>query len=152
MDRKRCRHCQSFFLPNPRIKNQRYCSRPACQQARKTSWQRNKMRHDPDYQADHRDAQKSWIKHHPDYWKNYRTQHPAYVQTNRRKQKKRDRKRRWKNLAKMDALRPFSFIKSGTYFIAPDLAKMDALAQKIFIIPASWTPRGSSCKEGLDRL
>ncbi len=87
MDRKRCRHCQSFFLPNPRIKNQQYCSRPECQQARKTHWQREKVRQDPDYQADHQDAQKNWLKHHPDYWKNYRTRHPSYVQTNRQKQK-----------------------------------------------------------------
>jgi hypothetical protein len=152
MDRKRCRHCQSFFLPNPRIKNQQYCSRPACQQARKTRWQREKVRHDTDYQANHRDAQKNWLKHHPDYWKNYRTRHPSYVQTNRQKQKSRDRKRRLTNLAKMDAFQSRSFIKSGTYFIIPDLAKMDALAQKIFIIPASWTPRGPSCKEGLNRL
>ena len=152
MVQKQCRHCQSVFLPNSRIKNQQYCSRPECQQARKTHWQREKVRQDPDYQADHRDAQKNWLKHHPDYWKNYRAQHPSYVQTNKRKQKKRDQKRRWKHLAKMDALIPFSFIKSGTYFIAPDLAKMDGLAQKIFIIPASWTPRGPSCKEGLDRF
>jgi hypothetical protein len=42
-----------------------------------------------------------------------------------------------KHLAKMDSIRPFPFIKSGTYFISPDLAKMDAKGQKIFIIPAS---------------
>jgi hypothetical protein len=95
------------------------------------------MRRDLDYQADHRDAQKNWQKQHPDYWKNYRAQHPSYVQTNKRKQKKRDQKRRWKNLAKMDSITPLSFIKSGTYFISPDLAKMDAKGQKIFIIPAS---------------
>ena len=137
MDRKRCRHCQSIFLPDPRVKNQEYCNRLECQRARKALWQREEMRQDPDYQADHRDAQKNWLKHHPDYWKNYRAQHPSYVQTNKRKQKNRDQKRRWKNLAKMDSIRPLSFIKSETYFIFPDLAKMDAKGQKIFIIPAS---------------
>jgi hypothetical protein len=110
------------------------------------------MRRDTDYQADHRDAQKNWLKHHPDYWRNYRGRHPAYVQTNRWKQKKRDQKRRLENLAKMDSIMPFSFIKSGTYFISSDLAKMDAKGQKIFIIPATWPPRGASCKDGLDRL
>jgi len=39
----------------------------------------------------------------------------------------------------MDALKPFSFIKPGTYFLAPDLAKMDALAQKVFLIPDTST-------------
>ena len=137
MDRKRCRHCQSIFLPDPRVKNQEYCNRPECRQAKKALWQREKMRRDPDYQADHRDAQKNWLKHHPDYWKTYRARHPSYVQTNKQKQKKRDHKRRLKNLAKMDSIMPLSFIKLGTYFISPDLAKMDAKGQKIFIIPAS---------------
>jgi len=137
MDRKRCRHCQSIFLPDPRVKNQEYCNRPECQRVRKALWQREKMRHDPDYQADHRDAQKNWLKHHPDYWKTYRARHPSYVQTNKLKQKKRDHKRRLKNLAKMDSIMPLSYIKSGTYFISPDLAKMDAKGQKIFIISTS---------------
>ena len=136
MDRRRCRHCHSIFVPDPRVKNHAYCNRPKCQRAKKARWQREKVRRDLDYQADHREAQKTWQQQHPDYWKDYRGQHPDYVQTNRRKQKKRDQKRRLKNLAKMDAIKPFPFIKSGSYYITPDLAKMDAKGQKIIIIPA----------------
>ncbi len=76
MDRNQCRHCQSFFLPNPRIKNQQYCNRPECQQSPENPLATGKVRQDPDYQADHRDAQKNWLKHHPDYWKNYRSPTP----------------------------------------------------------------------------
>lgn len=136
MDRRRCRHCHAIFVPDPRVKNHEYCNHTKCQRAKKAHWQREKVRRDLDYQADHRDAQKNWQQQHPDYWKDYRGQHPDYVQTNRRKQKKRDQKRRLKNLAKMDSIKPFPFIKSGSYYITPDLAKMDSKGQKIIIIPA----------------
>jgi len=139
MNQKRCRHCHTIFLPNPRIKNQQYCNRPECQRVRKTLWQKVKMHQDPDYLANHRDAQRNWLKRTPGYWKGYRASHPTYVQTNRLKQQSRDRKRRWVVLAKMDALRSHSFVKPGSYLLTPDLAKMDAFGQKIFIIPATST-------------
>jgi hypothetical protein len=139
MNQKRCGHCHCIFLPNPRIKNQRYCNRPECQRVRKTLWQKHKMHQDPDYLANHRDAQRNWLKRTPGYWKGYRASHPTYVQTNRLKQQSRDRKRRWVVLAKMDALRSHSFVKPGSYLLTPDLAKMDAFGQKIFIIPATST-------------
>jgi hypothetical protein len=123
MNQKRCRHCHTIFFPNPRIKNQRYCNRPECQRGRKTLWQKHKMLQDRDYQANHREAQRNWLKRTPDYWKGYRAR----------------RERRWVVLAKMDALRPHSFVKPGSYLLVPDLAKKDSLAQKIFIIPDTST-------------
>lgn len=139
MNQNRCRHCHTIFLPNPRIKNQTYCNNPQCQRARKALWQKQKMRQDPDYLENHLEAQKNWLKDNPGYWKAYRAGHPSYVETNRLNQKKRDRKSRLAHLAKMDALRPHSFVKPGSYFLVPDLAKMDTSAQKIFIIPATST-------------
>ena len=139
MNQNRCRHCHTIFLPNPRIKNQRYCNRPECQRARKAHWQKQKIRQDPDYQENHHDAQMNWLKRNPGYWKTYRAEHPSYVETNRLKQKTRDQKRRLAHLAKLDALTPHPFVKPGSYFLIPDLAKMDTFAQKIFIIPATST-------------
>jgi len=55
-------------------------------------------------------------------------------------QKQRGQRRRLQNLAKMDALKPLSFVKPGTYYLVPQrryLAKMDALAQKVLLIPAA---------------
>lgn len=139
MIEKRCCCCQNIFLPNPRAKNQRYCNRPECQRARKALWQKQKIHQDPDYQANQRDAQVNWLKRSPGYFRSYRAGHPSYVETNRLNQKKRDRKRRLVHLAKMDTLKPYPFVKPGGYFLIPDLAKMDAFAQKIFIIPATST-------------
>jgi hypothetical protein len=95
---------------------------------------------DPDYQANQRDSQRDWSKNNPDYWRNYRSQNPDYVKHNRMLQKSRNAKRRSKKMiAKMDALKPNLPIKAGTYFIVAKplagIAKMDALYQKVHIIP-----------------
>jgi hypothetical protein len=95
------------------------------------------MATDPDYRANHQDSQKSWRKRNHNYWRKYRSRHPNYCQRNRLLQKLRDRKRRFQNLAKMDALEHLSSIKAGTYYLLPRLAKMDVLAQKVVLIPAA---------------
>ena len=142
MNRIRCAHCRRVFLPDPRVKNQRFCGKKPCQRARKTLWQRQKMASDPDYQANHTDSQRAWQKRNPDYWRAYRHRRPDYCQRNRLLQKHRDNnRRRLHGLAKMDALKPIWFVKPGTYYLIPEpgssLAKMDALSQKFHVIPAA---------------
>ena len=138
----RCAHCRCLFLPNPRVKNQRYCSSRACQIVRKRLWQREKMATDPDYKQNRHDCQRTWCSRNPDYWKGYRLNHPAYTRRNRELQNVRDKRRshRRMGLAKMDALKSFSTVKQGTYYLVPDsvsLAKMDASAQKVCLISVS---------------
>lgn len=135
-------HCRCLFVPNPRVKNQKYCGRKACQRLRKNLWQKEKMANDPDYQANQRDCLRQWRKRNPDYWTRYRSQRPGYVRRNRLLQKERDKKRRFQDLAKMDALKKISLVKPGTYYLIRakgNLAKMDALSEKIFLIPTSYT-------------
>lgn len=127
MNQNRCRHCHTIFLPNPRIKNQRYCNRPECQRARKALWQKQKMHQDPDYQDNHLDAQINWLKRNADYWKRYRAEHPAYVAKNRLNQKTRDRKRRLAHLAKMDTSAQKIFIIPDTSTDWSFLAKKDSI-------------------------
>jgi hypothetical protein len=55
----------------------------------------------------------------------------------------------------MDASERIKPIKAGTYYLLPesaDLAKMDALVQKITLIPEAYSLPGGSCKQGLDCL
>jgi len=132
----RCAHCRRFFHPDPRVKNQRFCGSAACQRARKTPWQRQKMATDPDYKENQRVCRKEWQKRHPHYWRSYRSRSPEYFRRNRLLQRVRDRTRSIKGLAKMDASRPFSLVKPGAYYLIPHLATMDALAQKVLVIPA----------------
>lgn len=128
--------CRRHFLPNPRVKSQRYCSREGCQRVRKRLWQRQMMRSDHDYRANQRDCQRRWRKQNPDYWRKYRMSHPLYVERNRLLQRMRDRR----HLAKMDALERGCLLESGTYYVVPegvDLAKMDVLWRKYLLISAT---------------
>lgn len=132
--------CRRHFLPNPRVKNQRYCSREECRRLRRRLWQREKMASDPDYRANQRDCRKRWREQNPDYWRQYRMNHTQYVERNRLLQKKRDRKRHVQNLAKMDSLKRVSLLESGIYYLIPEgvyLAKMDSLKRRIILIPTT---------------
>jgi hypothetical protein len=137
MEKVRCAHCCSRFVPNPRIKNQRYCTKVECQRARKASWQRQKLATDADYQANKRDSQRAWHIRNPGYWRDWRARHPEYAERNRILQKQR-RSRHKSEVAKMDASEPLSEIKTGSYYILPEcmevVAKMDASARKVRLI------------------
>jgi hypothetical protein len=133
----RCKHLNKFVPANPRSKDQKYCGCDACQQIRKTKWQREKMKTDPQYRVEQEKTNDRWLKKNPDYWKNYRARHPDYCRQNREKQKQRDRKRKEK-AAKMDPSTPAAdkmdtldgindIISSGYSDTGNNLAKMDAL-------------------------
>ena len=150
----RCVHCRRRFIANPRVKDQKYCNRICCQRARKTLWQRRKMATDAAYRQNQKDSHQSWQIKNPDYWRQYRDGHPQYCERNRMLQKQRDAKRRARHLAKMDALKRLKSINPGAYYLIPcnaGLAKMDALTQKINLIPETYTIFCASCKKGLDR-
>lgn len=149
----RCASCRKKFKPNPRSKNQNYCGNAFCQKARKRQWQREKMRSDPDYKENQRQAAKTWREKNPDYSKSYRASNSDYVRRNREAQKRRNSKSRM--IAKMDALSKEYEIKPGLYKIyGPSLdgvAKMDALMHEIFIIPERYKLKAHDCKKGHDR-
>lgn len=126
---RRCAHCRCHFLPDPRVKTQRFCSNKACQRARKAQWQRDKLATDPDYRANQRDCPQSWQHQHPPSWRQYRQQRADYRARNRLLQQHRDHKRRIRPLAKMAVLEPVTFIQLGIYplipVVGPHLAKME---------------------------
>ena len=152
--KNRCVHCRRLYIANPRVQNQKYCSRDICQRARKSRWQQRKMATDDDYRQNRKESRQMWQTRHPGYWQQYRASHPQYCERNRMLQKQRDAKRRAKHLAKMDALKQLKSIKPGPYYLIPcmgNLAKMDALTQKINVIPVAYDNFCASCKKGLDR-
>ncbi len=142
-----CAHCQETVPANPRIKDQEYCGKPACQRARKTAWERQKIETDPDYRANRKESQKTWIDKHPEYYKVYRKKNPQKVLQNRIRQKLRNRKQANRlrkregeeavstaRIAKMDALEPEKDKLLGAFWLVPKIAKMDALAVQIIEI------------------
>jgi len=72
--RKKCRHCKSLFVPDPRNRNrQKYCHLPACQKASKSASQQ-KWLAKPDNRDYFRGPEnvkrvQRWRKNTPEYWK-----------------------------------------------------------------------------------
>ena len=170
----RCKGCHRYVPGNPRIKDQSYCKRTACQNKRKGKWENARIASDPDYKASREKSKAKSRKKNPGYWAQRRARDPDYCKRNRELQKKRDqnsRQRKLKSetaqastresdalndknnvnttgfessepdLAKTDALSQRIDIKPGVYEISPeicDLAKTDALKAKYLIIPAQY--------------
>lgn len=150
---KKCRVviAGSFFIPDPRQTNPRYCGEPACQRARKSKWQREKIRGDPDYKANHRQCQRDWARSHPGYWQQYRRRRPDQARRNRDLQKIRNARRNSQSpgattagvcvIAKMDASKPAETSGkttfSGQFWLVPVIAKMDALKVNLYRIAGS---------------
>jgi hypothetical protein len=145
MDKIPCSHCGIYFIPDPRQKNQRYCSEKKCQQARKSSWQQIKMKSDPVYRANQKQSQADWLSNRSNYWKQYRAAHPEQTARNRALQKVRNQRLRGRSavkmdgIAKMDASCPVkSSVKSylpGSFWLVPSIAKMDAIKVYLHMIP-----------------
>lgn len=143
-ERRKCKNCHQFFCPRPQNPDQQYCSKGACQRARKRLWQQRKLHADPDYHANQSAAQSCWQEKNPDYWSKYREGHPDYVERNRENQRERNRRRRMQDgsqlpIAKMDASIPERSINPGRYLLSRVegglIAKMDALVVEINVFP-----------------
>ena len=118
-------NCRRLFVPDPRVKNHRYCGRMQCRRFRKQRWQSEKMKTDPDYRKNQQESHQCWMEQNHDYYQRYRAKNPQYVTRNRLLQKLRDQKRRdRRDLAKMDSISPQYFLIPST---SPLLAKMDSM-------------------------
>ncbi len=139
---KSCLHCQKRFIPHPAVRDQRYCSNPQCQKARRRRWQKEKLAKDSDYRDNQDRAQRQWRSRNKDYWKRYRGDHPAYMERNRMAQKERNQRRRpGAEIAKMDELKEETLVPSGRYRLVPlgngGIAKMDELIVELGVISRS---------------
>lgn len=155
MHQPHCQHCGEAFTPCPRVKNQKYCSKPECQKARKRLWHKQKLLNDEAYRINQEAAKRRWRQNHSDYCRKYRASHPGYVLRNREKQRIRNKKRRDAHslqkltrqpIAKMDAINGLSAKISGKFRLIPvseqGVAKMDALIVQISAISPQLTERG----------
>jgi hypothetical protein len=147
MAKRRCAGCGCLFVPRRNVPQQRYCSKRACQRARRRRWQRQKLKADADYRANQAAAQRRWRERHADYWRRYRQSHPAYAARNRERQRMRNRRRRSADtgpspppIANMDAYCSQTPVRSGTYRLVPvtaeGVAKMDAYVVEMHVLSA----------------
>ena len=68
----KCINCGKDIILIPQISKQTYCSSDECQKKRKTNWQKQKLKTDPDYKENQIRAQKAWANRNKDYWQKYR--------------------------------------------------------------------------------
>ena len=143
MEGPRCAACGEGFRRCPRVREQKYCGKEECRRTRRRRWQRTKRQVDADYRDNQERAQRAWARESSAYWRTYRSEHPDYVEENRKrtKERKRDGQRRSEGegrFAKMDSIGNFSSVPSGTYLLVPrdeeKFAKMDSIMVKITLI------------------
>ncbi|MCP4407335.1 MAG: hypothetical protein GY807_06160 [Gammaproteobacteria bacterium] len=98
--KRRCKAegCPEQFIPRTQRKDQKYCSKPECQQKRKNKWQREKRRTDKDYRANDVAARENWAEKNPGYSRLYREKNPEYVERNRLQQRERNKRRSVKSV------------------------------------------------------
>ncbi len=155
VQQQHCHNCGKLFTPCRRVKNQKYCSNPVCQQARKSLWHKQKLVNDKNYRANQEDAKRRWRENNSDYWGKYRDTHPEYTKRNREMQRIRNRKKRQncslqkltrQPIAKMDALNGLSTQISGKYMLTPvqdtGIAKMDTIFVQITGISPQFAESG----------
>lgn len=140
---RQCLCCKAIFRPDSYHPRQKYCNKDFCQRFRRSTWQRDKLKTDPDYRANQVDAQARWRASNPDYWKNYRASHPAYVERNRALLKHRRTQNRRQGeqspcAAKMDVACSQHPVLSGRYRLEPieraDVAKMDVVIVQLSVL------------------
>jgi len=151
----RCKGCLRYVPGNPRIKNQDYCKRTACQNKRKGKWESARIASDPGYKASREKSKAKSRKKNPGYWVQRRARNPDYCERNRELQKKRDQKRRERkarneageaSIRESDALSDKRSVNTICFGSSePDLAKTDTLNQLIGIKPGIYEIAPENC-------
>lgn len=150
---RKCRICRKPFLPSRFRSSQSICSSPDCQRRRQTDYHRDKCRDDPEYRLVCRDSKRKWRERNCDYQRRYRDDHPAYVEHNRRQQRRRDRKRRMRHLVKNNLAFDLKGSSADVWLAGPgleDLVKNNLAISEVLIfqtVSASGMPPAASCKE-----
>lgn len=153
VDARPCPYCGKQFLPSPVRPGQRVCSSGSCQRRRQTDYHRRKYRSDPDYRQVCRDSDKKWRSRNPAYQSQYRDSHPDYVDSNRRAQRHRDRKRRMRDLVKNNLAIDVKASSADVWLAGPELqglVKNNLAISEVMIfqtVAASRIQLGRSCKE-----
>lgn len=146
---KHCAGCGQAFQPRPQTPNQVYCSALACQRIRKRQWQQSKLKSDPDYRGNQRDAQRAWQESNPDYWRRYRNVNRE--NTGRTRDKLGTESSSNKDRVKMDAWIPAVVLSPGLYKIAPArghyVSGSDTLVVEITPVCLDCPCQKDACKE-----
>jgi hypothetical protein len=150
MQLKSCACCGLPFKPIPQRPDQVYCSKSACQKARRQRWYQGKLQSDPDYRENKQRLQREWMDRNPGYWRQYRDDHPEYAERNRRQQRRKPGAQ-LAALAKIDESTFPEAISAGIYRISPvqgsDTKECKVWTVKISLVCLKDHCKGTSCKD-----
>jgi len=133
---RRCPYCLDWFQTSVYCPQQIVCSQPECQRRRRVEYHRRKLQADPEYRQVTRDSQKKWRTAHPHYDREYRAQHLQYHVRNRQQQRRRDQKRRIRQLAKNNLALDLKRSVAEVWLLGPqvkDLAKNNLASAEVLI-------------------
>ena len=136
---RRCPYCNSSFLPSAYRPQQSVCSQPECQRRRRTDYHRKKLATDAEYHQVALESQKQWRDEHPDYQKQHRQQNTKLVESNRQRQKLRDRKRRVELLVRNNLALDLKHSASEVWLLGPkvrDLDRNNLASAQVLILPS----------------
>src|SRR5512147_1366334 len=121
---RRCCLCGKTFIPSVFHRAQQTCSSPACQKRRKTEYHRARYRTDPEYRLVCRESDGKWRERNTDYQAHYRRDHPEYVDQNRLKQRRRDRKRKMTDLVKNNLAFDVKSASADVWLVGPEIGHL----------------------------
>ena len=150
---RHCPFCGHKFFPSMFHPHQGICSDPRCQKRRRIEYHRSKYHSDAEYRLVCRESDQKWRARNPSYQRVYREEHPAYVEQNRRAQKRRDSGRRVQDLVKNNLALDLKSVSADVWLVGSeleDLVKNNLAISELMIfqaVAASEAKPGSSCKE-----
>ncbi len=150
---RRCCLCGKTFIPSAFQHAQKTCSSPACQKRRKTEYHRARYRTDPEYRLVCRESDAKWRGGNAGYQGEYRRNHPAYVDQNRLAQRRRDRKRKMKDLVKNNLAFDVKSASADVWLVGPEIEHLvknnPAISEVLIFQAVAGSSAGSwqSCKE-----
>ncbi len=119
-----CPYCGTKFSPSIFHPNQRICSKPECRRRWRNEYHRRKYHADAEYRLICRDSNQKWRAQNSGYQRRYRQDHPAYVEKNRARQKRRDRRRQVQNLVKNNLALDLKSIHADVWLVGPQLGDL----------------------------
>ena len=140
---RRCPYCQKLFFASIYRPQQVVCSQPACQRRRKREYHRRKLEKDAVYRQVVRDSQKQWWAEHPGYQKQHRQQNPKLVESNRQRQRLRDRKRRVELLVRNNLALDLKQSAAEVWLLGPKVRELDRnnlASAHVLILPSLSRP------------
>lgn len=153
MDQRCCPFCKRPFTPSRFHPEQTACSNKPCQQLRRSQNRNSHLILDSEYRQVCRDSARKWRANHPGYWTGYRAAKPDSVERNRSRQRRRDLRRRLRDLANNNSALDLKSSVAGVWLLGPvthDLANNNLASAQVFILQAP-TRRAllqeASCKQ-----